>query len=46
MYLLLQHLESLQLSMMTLSMGTGLMLGAFVGMLAPVYDPDTSRWLG
>lgn len=46
MFALLQHLEVLQLSMATLSIGTGLMLGTFVGRLVPVYNPDDSQWQG
>ena len=39
MFQLLQHLEALQLSMVTLSIGTGLMLGTFAGRMLPVRDP-------
>ncbi len=44
MFTLLQHLESLQLSMSTLSIGTGLLIGAFVGSYLPVRD--LSQWQG
>lgn len=43
MYALLQHLEALQLTMATLSIGTGLMIGTFVGQLLPVPTPDPRR---
>ena len=39
MFQLLQHLEVLQLSMATLSIGTGIMLGTFVGRQLPVREP-------
>jgi hypothetical protein len=38
MFQLLQHLEVLQLSLTTFSLGTGLMLGAFVGAMMPVEE--------
>ena len=37
---LLQHLEALQLSMSAVSLGTGLMLGVFVGTQLPVQEPS------
>ncbi|MEE4174857.1 MAG: hypothetical protein V2I57_11445 [Xanthomonadales bacterium] len=37
---LLQHLEALQLSMTFVSLGTGLMLGSFVGAMLPVREPS------
>jgi len=40
MFALLNHLEALQFSMVTLSIGTGLMLGTFVGSLLPVRSPS------
>lgn len=40
MFQLLQHLEALQLSMATLSIGTGLMLGTFAGQLLPIREPS------
>jgi hypothetical protein len=40
MFLLLEHLNFLQLSMATLSLGTGLMLGSFVGAMIPVRTPS------
>lgn len=39
MFALLEHLPMLQLTMTTLSLGTGLMLGTFVGMMLPVRTP-------
>ena len=39
MFQLLHHLEALQLSMAMLSIGTGLMLGTFVGQMLPVEEP-------
>ena len=45
MFSLLQHLELLNLSMATLSIGTGLMLGTFVGQLLPLQSDD-SQWQG
>jgi hypothetical protein len=44
MFSLLQQLEFLQLSMTTLSLGTGLMLGTFVGFMIPVRQP--TGWQG
>lgn len=38
---LLQHLEALQLSMVSVSLGTGLMLGAFVGALIPIRESSS-----
>lgn len=40
---LLQYLEFLNLSLATLSVGTGLILGAFVGFELPTIDLR-SRW--
>jgi hypothetical protein len=39
MFQLLQHLEALQFSLATVSLGTGLMLGVFVGATTPLPDP-------
>lgn len=43
MYTLLQHLEALQFTMATLSIGTGLMIGTFVGQHLPLPAPDLRR---
>lgn len=42
MFALLEHLQLMQLSLSTFSLGTGLMLGAFVGAMIPVRTP--SQW--
>ncbi len=39
MFTLLEHLSLLQLSLSTLSLGTGLMLGTFVGTMIPIRTP-------
>jgi hypothetical protein len=46
MYLLLQGLESLALSMTNVSIGLGLMLGTFVGAVTPsdVFDPPPPQY--
>jgi hypothetical protein len=44
MFQLLQHLEVLQLSLTTFSLGTGIMLGTFVGALMPA--PEQSSTMG
>lgn len=36
---LLQHLEALQLSLFSVSLGTGLMLGTFAGAMIPIREP-------
>ncbi len=41
MFQLLQHLEVLQFSLTTVSLGTGLMLGVFVGVEIPVQEPSS-----
>jgi len=41
MFALLEHLSLLQLSLSTLSLGTGLMLGTFVGSMIPVRTPPS-----
>ena len=41
MFQLLQHLEVLQLSLTTFSLGTGLMLGTFVGAMLPIEEPSS-----
>lgn len=43
MFALLAHLSELHLSLATLSMGTGLMLGTFVGAMLPVRTPARSH---
>jgi hypothetical protein len=43
MYILLQSLEILELSMTNLSIGLGLMLGTFVGAATPASVFDLSR---
>ena len=41
MFQLLQHLEALQFSLTTVSLGTGLMLGVFVGATTPLPEPSS-----
>jgi hypothetical protein len=41
MFQLLQHLEALQFSLVTVSLGTGLMLGVFVGATMPLPEPSS-----
>ena len=41
MFQLLQHLEALQLSLTTFSLGTGLMLGTIVGAMIPVGEASS-----